>query len=45
MVATELHAEQYARSKGYDFSVVRWIEQNQPTAHEVETFVRSGAGR
>jgi hypothetical protein len=45
MGAKGLYAEQYARSKGYDFSVVRWIEQNQPTAREVESFVRSGEGR
>ena len=45
MGAKGIYAEQYARSKGYDFSVVHWIEQHQPTAPEVEGFVRSGAGR
>jgi hypothetical protein len=45
MGAKGIYAEEYARSKGYDFSVVRWIEQNQPTAQEVDSFVRSGAGQ
>ena len=45
MGAKGLYAEEYARSKGYDFTVVRWIEQNQPVARDVEAFARSGAGR
>jgi uncharacterized protein YgiM (DUF1202 family) len=45
MGAKGLYAEQYARSKGYDFTVVQWIEQNQPNAGDVETFAISGAGR
>jgi hypothetical protein len=43
--AKGLYAEQYAKTKGYDFTVVQWIEQNQPVARDVETFARSGAGR
>jgi len=43
--AKGVYAEQYAKNKGYDFTVVRWIEQNQPAARDVETFARSGAGR
>ena len=43
--AKGLYAEQYARSKNYDFTVVQWIEQNQPYAPDVEAFARSGAGR
>jgi SH3 domain-containing protein len=43
--AKGLYAEQYARSKGYDFSVVQWIEQHQPHGPDVEAFARSGAGR
>ena len=38
-------AEDHARSKGYDFTVVQWIEQNQPAVHDIETFAQSGAGR
>ena len=45
MGAKGIYAEEYARSKGYDFTVVRWIEQNQPAAHDIETFAQSGAGR
>jgi uncharacterized protein YraI len=45
MGAKGLYAEEYARSKGYDFTVVRWIETNQPEARDVEAFARSGAGR
>jgi SH3-like domain-containing protein len=43
--AKGVYAEQYAKSKGYDYSVVTWIEGNQPTAADVDTFVKSGAGR
>jgi hypothetical protein len=45
MGAKGVYAEEYARSKGYDFTVVRWIEQNQPTAQDIEAFAKSGAGR
>lgn len=45
MGAKGLYAEEYARSKGYDFTVVRWIEQNQPPARDIEAFAKSGAGR
>lgn len=38
-------AEQYAKSKGYDFTVVQWIESNQPAASDVEAFTQAGAGR
>ena len=43
--AKGIYAEQYAKSKGYDFTVVQWIESNQPAAPDVEAFVKSGAGR
>ncbi|MBM4442141.1 MAG: SH3 domain-containing protein [Candidatus Rokubacteria bacterium] len=43
--AKGVYAEQYARDKGYDFDVVRWIESHQPTARDAETFAKSGAGR
>lgn len=43
--AKGIYAEKYAQDKGYDFSVVTWIEQNQPAATEVEAFVREGGLR
>lgn len=43
--AKGIYAEQYAKSKGFDFSVVQWIEQNQPAAGEIEAFVRDGGLR
>ena len=43
--AKGVYAEQYAKSKGYDYSVVMWIESNQPTAKDVEAFVKTGGGR
>lgn len=42
--AKGVYAEQYAKSKGYDFEIVNWIERNQPSAAEVQAFVRSSAG-
>ena len=43
--AKGIYAEKYAKDKGYDFSVVTWIESHQPAAGEVETFVREGGLR
>ncbi len=43
--AKGVYAEQYAKSKGYDFSIVQWIEGNQPSAADVAAFAASGAGR
>jgi uncharacterized protein YgiM (DUF1202 family) len=43
--AKGVYAEQYAKSKGYDYSVVTWIESSQPTAADVAAFAKSGAGR
>jgi uncharacterized protein YraI len=45
MGAKGIYAEEYAKSKGYDYSVVQWIEQAQPQAHEVELFEKSGTGK
>jgi uncharacterized protein YgiM (DUF1202 family) len=41
--AKGVYAEQYAKSKGYDYSVVTWIEDHQPTAAEVEAFAKAVA--
>jgi SH3-like domain-containing protein len=43
--AKGLYAQEYARSKGYDYSVVTWIESNQPTAADIEAFAQAGAGK
>ena len=31
--------------KGYDYTIVQWIEQNQPVVRDIEVFEKSGAGR
>jgi uncharacterized protein YgiM (DUF1202 family) len=43
--AKGIYAEQYARSKGYDYGVVVWIEQNQPGAAHMTAFAKSGSGK
>jgi SH3-like domain-containing protein len=43
--AKGVYAEQYAKSKGYDYSVVTWIESSQPSAADVAAFAKTGAGR
>ena len=43
--AKGIYAEEYARTKGYDYSVVQWIEQNQPVVRDVELFEKSGTGK
>ena len=43
--AKGIYAEQYAKSKGYDFSVVPWIEGHQPGASDVEAFAKAGGAK
>jgi len=43
--AKGVYAEQYAKSKGYDYSIVPWIEGNQPNVPDFTAFARSGAGK
>jgi outer membrane scaffolding protein for murein synthesis (MipA/OmpV family) len=43
--AKGIYAEQYAKSKGYDYSIVPWIEGNQPSLNDFTAFARTGAGR
>jgi uncharacterized protein YgiM (DUF1202 family) len=43
--AKGLYAQEYAKSKGYDYSVVTWIESNQPIAADIEAFVQAGGGK
>jgi uncharacterized protein YgiM (DUF1202 family) len=41
--AKGVYAETYAKEKGYDYGVVRWVEDNQPTkAADFEVFIRDG---
>ncbi len=41
--AKGVYAEGYAKEKGYDYGVVRWVEEHQPTASsEIEAFIRDG---
>jgi uncharacterized protein YgiM (DUF1202 family) len=41
--AKGVYAEAYAKQKGYDYTVVTWIEQNQPSAAEFDQFVKDGS--
>ena len=43
--AKGVYAEAYAKEKGYDYSVVTWVESNQPPAGDVDPFVRAGGLR
>ena len=43
--AKGVYAEQYAKNKGYDYSIVPWIEGHQPTVADFTAFARSGAGK
>jgi len=43
--AKGIYAEEYAKSKGYDYGVVRWIERNQPSQGDLEAFSQAGAAR
>lgn len=41
--AKGVYAQDYARSRGFDYSVVQWIEDNQGvTAADLDAFVRQG---
>ena len=40
--AKGVYAQTYAKQRGYDYSVVEWIEANQPNGAGVEAFVREG---
>jgi uncharacterized protein YgiM (DUF1202 family) len=43
--AKGIYAQEYAKSKGYDYTVVTWIESNQPIAADIEAFMQAGAGK
>lgn len=40
--AKGVYAQTYAQQNGYDYSVVTWIEQNQPAPGEFDRFVKDG---
>jgi len=40
--AKGVYAESYARQKGYDYTVVTFLETHQPSAAQIEAFVRTG---
>lgn len=40
--AKGIYAEQYAREKGFDYGVVRWVEDNQPPGGTMEAFLKEG---
>ena len=43
--AKGIYAQEYAKKKGYDYSVVTWIEGHQPSAPDNEAFAQAGAGK
>ena len=40
--AKSMYPRAYAQQKGYDYSVVTWVEQTQPNSAEFEQFVKDG---
>lgn len=38
--AKGVYAEEYAKQKGYDYSVVGWIETHQPTGAQIDAFLK-----
>jgi hypothetical protein len=41
--AKGIYAQEYARSKGYDYGIVEWVETHQPTGAEVNAFLADTA--
>ena len=41
--AKGLYAQDYARQKGYDYGVVQWVEEHQPSGGEMEAFAQESA--
>lgn len=40
--AKGLYAQDYAKSKGYDYTVVEWVEGHQPSSNQVSAFLKDG---
>ena len=38
--AKGIYAQEYARSKGYDYGTVEWMESHQPTSAEIDAFLK-----
>ena len=38
--AKGIYAQEYAKSKGYDYAFVEWTETNQPTGQQIEAFLK-----
>jgi uncharacterized protein YgiM (DUF1202 family) len=39
------YAQEYAQAKGYDYSIVGWVETHQPSSVQIEAFIKdSGDG-
>jgi uncharacterized protein YgiM (DUF1202 family) len=38
--AKGIYAQEYAKSKGYDYSVVDWVEGHQPTSPQIDAFLK-----
>lgn len=40
--AKGVYAQDYARSKGYDYGIVEWVESHQPTSAQIDAFLKDG---
>ena len=38
--AKGIYAQEYAKSKGYDYAFVEWTEANQPTPTQIDAFLK-----
>lgn len=38
--AKGIYAQEYAKSKGYDYGIVEWMEGHQPTGAQIDAFLR-----
>lgn len=38
--AKGIYAQEYARSKGYDYGFVEWVEGHQPTGAQIDAFLK-----
>jgi hypothetical protein len=40
--AKGIYAEGYARQKGFDYGIVRWVEEHQPPGAAMDAFLKEG---
>ena len=38
--AKGIYAQEYAKSKGYDYAFVEWTESHQPTSQQIDAFLK-----